>query len=197
MTTIAALRTEIDAVESKKIIMASQRDDIAFAALVDREPTAIKQAADINAKIAELTTQESMLNAALKTATRLEAEAKAAAATESERQRTEQARPIAERLAARGQRMDEAIRVVLEERAGIDADAEALAKLGVPVASADLRRVNLRRWIDTATMFFDKHSRPVPPGERTTAESLTSAFVQSSLKFITDKLNKAATKVAA
>ena len=116
---------------------------------------------------------------------------------EAQRKRAEQARPIAERLAARGKRMDEAMAVVLAERAGIDADAEALARLGVPVANADLRRVNLRRWIDAATMSFDKHARPVPPGERTTAEALTTTWMRSSLQFIADKLNNAAARVAA
>jgi hypothetical protein len=195
--TVQDLRTKIDAIESKKLILTGQRDDVAFAALVDREPRAVKQAADINAKLAELTTEESMLNAALKVAVKRETEARAAAATESERQRAEEAQPIAERLAKRGQRMDEAMAVVLEERAAIDADAEALARLGVPVANADLRRVNLRRWIDAATSTFDKHARPVAPRERCTADSLTTGWMRSSLQFIADKLNKAAAKVAA
>ena len=52
MTTTVELRNRLDAIESQKIILTSSRDDIAFAALVDRNPKAIAEASELNAKIA-------------------------------------------------------------------------------------------------------------------------------------------------
>jgi hypothetical protein len=174
-----------------------KRAELSFAAHTG-QPAAQKQLAKANADRAVKISELEEVETAIAEARRLCAIAEAQGDEAAGRQRAEQAQPIAERLAKRGQRMDEAMKVVLEERAGIDADAAALERLGVPVASADLRRVNLRRWIDTATMSFDKHARPVPPSERTTAETLTTTWMRTALQFISDKLNnKAAAKNAA
>jgi hypothetical protein len=184
----ATARTVISEINEKR----SQLSYAAHGTENLKAQTALAEAnSDRAAKISELEEIEH----AIAEARRLVAISEAQADHAAGRQRAEQARPIAERLAKRGQRMDEAMKVVLDERAGIEIDAQSLERLGVPVASADLRRVNLRRWIDTATMSFDKHSRPVPPSERTTAESLTTNWMRSSLQFITEKLKAA--KIAA
>ena len=174
-----------------------KRAELSFSAHGAADQTAQKALAKANAdRAAKLGELEEIEHAILE-ARRLCAIAEAQEDTAAARQRAETAKPIAERLAERGARMDAAMRAVCEERAGIDADAEALARLGVPAPNAALRRVNLRRWLDAALISFDQHSRPVPPRERHTADSLTRNWMQSSLQFIVNKLNKAAAKVAA
>jgi hypothetical protein len=193
-TILADLETKAATTRAAIAEINGKRAELSFAAHTG-QPAAQKALAKANADRAAKLGELEEVETAIAEARRLCAIAEAQGDEAAGRQRAEQAQPIAERLAKRGQRMDEAMRVVLEERAGIDADAQSLERLGVPVASADLRRVNLRRWIDTATMNFDKHSRPVPPSERTTAETLTTTWMRSSLQFITEKLKAA--KIAA
>jgi hypothetical protein len=57
------LRNQIAELENKRVILDAERDDVSFAALVERDPEAIKRAADIGAQLAQLGHQEAMLNA--------------------------------------------------------------------------------------------------------------------------------------
>jgi hypothetical protein len=204
MTTTSKARAALATLETKAAKARAaiseineKRSQLSYAAHGTENPQAQKALAEANADRAAKVSELEEIEHGILEARRLCAIAEAQEDDAAGRQRADQARPIAERLAARGARMDAAMRVVLEERTGIDADAAALERLGVPVANADLRRVNLRRFIDTATMNFDKHSRPVPPSERTTAEALTTSWMQSSLQFIANKLNKDTAKIAA
>jgi hypothetical protein len=88
--------------------------------------------------------------------------------------------------------MDAAAKVVIEERAGIEADAAELTRLGVPVPSADLRRVNFRRWFDGTLSSFDTHVRPVPPLQRCSADTLTRGWAAPMLTWLKRKLSKPA-----
>jgi hypothetical protein len=189
---LADLESKVAATRAAIAEINERRAELSFAAHGAANPTAQKALAKANTdRTAKLDELEEIEHAILESR-RLCAIAEAQEDQQAARQRAEKATPIAERLAERGARMDAAIRVVCEERAGIDADAEAMARLGVPVPNADLRRVNLRRWLDGSLMFFDKHSRSVPPLERHSADSLTRSWMQSSLQFITNKLSKAA-----
>jgi hypothetical protein len=196
MTTVDELRGRIAAIEGRQIELAGERDELAFEAVVAGNAKAAKRVAEIAAELVHLQNEVATLNAALAEAGRRAASASAAEAVEAERLRAEQAQPIAERLADRGKKMDAAAKVICEERAGIEADSAELARLGVPVASADLRRVNLRRWFDAAFISFDAQSRPVPPLDRHSADSLTKNWAGSMLTWLANKLNKNAAKAA-
>jgi hypothetical protein len=120
-TTVTDLRGKIDAIENKKLILASQRDDIAFAALVDREPAAIKQADAINDELTQLTHEEAMLNAALRTAQKRDADAKVAEQTSRKRADLERAVSLLPEALALAERMDAAMKGLHADTTAYDA----------------------------------------------------------------------------
>jgi hypothetical protein len=153
--------------------------------------------ASINEELQRVAAEAASLKAAFAEAERRADAARADALTEAQRERAEKAKPIAERLAERGKKLDAAIGEYCEHFAALGADIEELARLGVPVPSRSLVAVNMRRSHDAATMFLDKTSRPVPPLDRHPFSKLTTGWAVPALKWIEAKLNKSAAKSAA
>jgi DNA repair exonuclease SbcCD ATPase subunit len=190
------LRGKIAAIEGRQIELAAERDEIAYTAHVERDKTAVKRLAEINAEIAHLSSELTSLNAALEEAGRRATAAVSAEAAEAEKARAEQALPIAERLAERGKKLDAAIQEYCANFNGVKEDLDALARLGVPIPTRDLVRVNLRRANDAAQASLDKTSRPVPPNQRHSFDSLLRGWAQPGLNWIKSKLSHAAAKAA-
>jgi hypothetical protein len=129
-TTTKDIRAQLDDIESKRAILAAQRDSIAFEAVVEKEPRAVKQAASINAELAELTAKEGMLVAALRTATKREAEAEAAERDGKERSNAEAAIALLETFATRGAALDKLFDRAIEEFNSMTAEIRQLDRLG-------------------------------------------------------------------
>jgi hypothetical protein len=192
MNIIAAdLQQKIGAAQAAIAGIDAKRKTVAFDAETGDDgarKAMAKLHADRNARLAEVDD----LNAALDEAKRRSAAAAAAAAEEGLKARAERAKPIAERLAERGKKLDAAIQAYVAEFAAIGDDLDQLARLGVPIPSRDLVRVNLRRAHDSATAPLDKTSRPVSPTMRRSFDSLLAGWTQPAKNWIATKLNTAA-----
>jgi hypothetical protein len=173
-----------------------RRAELSFAAHGAANPTAQKALAKCNAERSARLDELEELEHAIAEARRLCAIAAATEDQEAARDRAEKALPIAERLAERGKKLDAAMQEYCAEFAAIGDDLDALARLGVPTPSRALVAVNLRRAHDAATSPLDKTSRPVPPNQRHSFNSLLTGWAQPSLNWISSKLNTKAAKAA-
>jgi hypothetical protein len=187
--TIAGLRKQIADAETREQFLFTEREAISFDAVVEHQKPAIRRLEEINSELSALRDSNATLNAALKEARKREAAAAAAKSVEAERERAEKAAPIATRLAERGSIIDAAIKTYRDNRAGIQSDIDELIRLGVPVPSRDLVRVNLHRAHDAALTGIDKTARPVPPLQRHSYSSLLQGWALPAQNWISSKLN--------
>jgi hypothetical protein len=195
-TTITDLLSKIDALEGTKIELIAERDELSFAALVERDKKSAARIAEINSKLEGMHSEAATLKAALAEAQRRAATASAAEAVDAERKRAAKAEPILKRMAARGAKLDAAIRAYREEFAAIDDDLDELTRLGVPVPTRPLVKTNLRRANDAATSGLDLKTVVVPPNQRHSFDSLLKGWARPGLTWIATKLNNAAARAA-
>jgi seryl-tRNA synthetase len=187
--TAAAAQTALTDIDQR-------RANLSFAAHGAADPEAKKALAKVNAeRVAKLGELEEIEHARTEARQRIAA-AQAHDDEAAQRRRAEQASPIAQQLAERGKKLDAAIAEYCAQFAAIGDDLDALARLGVPIPSSDLVRVNLRRAHDSATSPLDKTSRPVPPSMRKNFDSLLRGWAAPSLNWIASRLNKPAADAA-
>ena len=199
LTTTQDLRAKIDAIESQKLILTSQRDDVSYSALVDREPGAVKQAAEINAKISELTAEESMLNAALKVASKREAEAKAAQSDAQERDNAAKALALLESFAKRGTALDAAFNAAIAEYTELSEEFRQLERLGYGPTTYPLVKVTMRTALLTKLMGTDLVVEHLAPHARKNFEGAIegwSSNVRGKAQARLNRKAKAATEAA-
>jgi hypothetical protein len=189
-TTITDLLSKIDALDGTKIELIAERDELSFAALVERDKKSAARIAEINSKLEGMHSEAATLKAALAEARRREQVAEAAEAADTERMRLEKAMPIVDRLEARGEVMDRAIAAYVENFKAIQDDLTELTRLGVPVPGRELIAVNANRAHDSAlTPLGDKFVRPVPPTMRRTFTFLLKNWALLARKLVESKLN--------
>jgi chromosome segregation ATPase len=186
------LLAKIAAVKLAIVEIDTRRAGISLAALGDGDTEAQKKLAQVHKERATRVLELEDLEAALAASKRRIVEVQSAASAEVDRQRAEKAEPIAKRLAERGAKLDAAIRDYCEHYGAIQADIDELARLGCPIPSRDLVRVNLRRSHDASVMFVDKHARPVAPLERIQFSKLTQGWAVPALEWIKSRLSNAA-----
>lgn len=189
-STLEDLRGEIVSIEGRLIELEAERSELSYAAMIEKNTDAVKRLDKVNAEIIRIVTVTlPTLRAAIEEAERREAVATATAADQDVRDRAEKARPIAERLAERGAKMDAAIAEYRLQFAGIHEDLNGLIALGVPTASRALVRVNLTTAHTWATA-VDSSARPVPPNRRHSFDFLTTGWSQPARKWIAEKIGK-------
>jgi hypothetical protein len=186
--TIPNLLKQIADGENREVILFAEREAISFDAVVERQKSAIKRLEEINSELAALRDSNATLNAALREARRRETAAAAEKSAEAARDRAAEAEPIGKRLAERGATIDAAIKTCIENIQGMREDLEVLARLGMPVPSRDLVRVNLNRAWDTMTASLDK-TRPMSPVQRTGYDRLAKAWSAPVLTLISTRTN--------
>jgi hypothetical protein len=123
------LRTKISDIENKRLILGAQRDEIAYEAIVLRDKQAIERADAIGAELDQLAHQEAMLNAALSTARRREADAKASEAASQKRADLERAASLLPKVAEMAAQMDEAMKTLREASATFEAHWSEIKRL--------------------------------------------------------------------
>jgi hypothetical protein len=190
------LQDRIDRAANAEIALVGERDSIAYEALVQREDGAIKRLSAINDELQRIAADTAGLRAALAESGRRAEAARAVELATAQRKRAETAKPIAERLAERGVKMDKAMSEYLAEFAGMKADIAELTKLGVPTPSHSIVKINMRNLHDGATYNLDSSSTWVPPDKRRSFASLSQGWAKPALNWITAKLNKSAKAAA-
>jgi hypothetical protein len=108
-STVQDLRRQINELESKRLILQSERDDMSYSAAVERLPAALQRVSEIGSELMRLAHDEQVLLAALRIATKLEAESKVADAQKQKRNDLEQALSLLPEVAAIASQIDEAM----------------------------------------------------------------------------------------
>jgi len=194
---IKELRGEIGQLENKRLALEALRDDVAYDAIILREPAAIKQAAEIGTELAQLGHNESMLNAALREAIRREAEAKAADAAETTRARIEQAQSMLPEVAAMAAQIDSAMRLLHDTTIAFEdkwAKIKEISGAGPLPAAAKVHiarsfRSGLRGLPGLAVDL-------VSPAQRTTMSELSASWADQIRKLSDEKPAKPQLRVA-
>jgi hypothetical protein len=183
-TTSQDLRNQIADIETKRVILEAERDDVSYGALVDKNKAAIKRAAEIGDELAGLGHREAMLNAALREAIKRNAEAAAAAAADRKQADLDKAQallPDVERMAAE---IDAAMKTLHEVRVAYELTwGQIKALSGAGPAAFALRsgisrplRVGLRGLPGIEVDI-------VRPGSRCTLGELTAQWTQQVCHF--------------
>jgi chromosome segregation ATPase len=196
-TTIADLRNQITEVQNKRLVLEAERDELAFAAHVERNAKAVQRLAEISTELDHLGNEKATIEAAIAEAGRRAVAASAAEAADAERKRAEKAQPIAERLAGLGAKADTAAKEYASCLVQIEAAIDDLAKLGAPVPSRSLVAVHKTLAHDSAMMGATDKTRVVPPGARRTFQFLTLGWSTPARNWIATKLSNTAAKTAA
>jgi hypothetical protein len=189
---VGELKIKIESARAAIAEIDARRSAIAFDAIAQGDGESKKALAKAHADRAARQSEIADLEFALAQAKRHIVEAGNAEAAAAAQARAELAAPIVARLAARGALMDSAIRAYREHYVAIDADLTELDRLGAPIPSRQLVAVNLRRAGDAALMGLDEHSRPIPPNQRHSFESLLRGWAQPGINWINNRLNKSA-----
>jgi hypothetical protein len=187
-TVAAKLTTDIDKLRRKVSAIDQKRAPLSLDVRLG-DADARKTLNELNdARNARLT-EIADLEAALAEARRRIGEVKTAAAAEAERQRAETALPIAQRIAEIGKEQDAVAARYCELHTQAEELFEKLTRLGVPVPSRDLRRVNRHRAHDASFAAIDNVSRPQRSFERSHYSSLYRGWAQMSQNWINSKIN--------
>jgi len=197
-TTIADLRNQIAELENKRIILEAERDDVSFAALVERDQEAIKRAAAIGAELAQLDHQESMLRAALSTATRREAEAKASEAAGRKRADLKQAEALLPKVAEMAAQIDGAMRALREASAAFEQTWATIKQLSGAGPTGGAIKVLLERAYRVGLRGLPGlRLDMVPPNERHSVSELAAGWSQQVQRIAAPSKSKGAKTEAA
>jgi hypothetical protein len=143
-TTTSDLRGRIDAAENHQLEVAAERDQIAFAALVERNPAAVKKLAALNAELARASTELASLNAAFAEAGRRSAVAEACRRDAEERDDATKALELLDSFEKRGAALDEKFNEAIAEFSLLSEDFRQLERLGFAPTTYALVHSNMR-----------------------------------------------------
>jgi hypothetical protein len=118
-TTTQDLRTKIDELESKQVILAAERDDLALEAVTGNKKAAVR-VAEINDELVRLTHEAATLAAALKTAVAREREAEASKLAHQKRTDMAKAEAMLPEVEMLAQQMDAAMQTLHEVATAFD-----------------------------------------------------------------------------
>jgi hypothetical protein len=176
-TTVSDLRRQIDELESKRLILQSERDDLAYQAMVERLPAAVKRAADIGNELAKLTHAEALATAAYKTALRLEAEAKAAEATKQKRADLAEAEAMLPEVAQIATQIDAAMKTLQAATVAFQDKWAKLKRLSGAGPTVVATKVHIERALRTGLRGLPGLSIDlVSPTQRCSASSLNAGW---------------------
>jgi hypothetical protein len=173
------LRNQIAEIENRRVLLAAEREDVSYEALVIRAKPAIERAAAIGEELAKLDHQEAMLKAALSTATRREAEAKATEAASQKRADLEQAEALLPKVAEMAAKMDDAMKTLREASAAFEKAWSEIKRLSGAGPTGGALKVHLDRAYRSALRGLPGIDiRPVAPNERHSASELHAGWQQ-------------------
>jgi hypothetical protein len=194
---IADLRNQLAELENKRVILEARRDEISFAALVERDPKAIKQAADIGAELAQLGHNEAMLNAALKTAIKREADAAAAESADRQRADLEKAHAMLPEVEAAAAQIDEAMKVLRETTVAFEQKWAVIKELSGAGPLPGATKIHVGRAFRTGLRGLPGFQIDlVSPTQRTTTSALSAGWSEQVRRAVSE-INTSAAKDAA
>jgi hypothetical protein len=183
------LLSQLEAAKAAVADIDKRRAEISLAALGDGDADAKRKLAQLHKERATAVAELEDITAAITAARQRAVAALEAETANEERERATRAKPIVQRLEARGAKMDEAIKVYRENFAAIKDDLNELARLGAPTPSRYLVEVNTHRAHDAAlTPLGDTFVRPVAPTQRRTFAFLLNGWALPARNWVDSKL---------
>jgi hypothetical protein len=192
------LRNQIAALEGHQIELVAERDELSYAALVDRKPDAIKRLTAVNGELANITAQTASLTAALREAGKREVaameEARASIRHENARAAGDLLTEIEVTAGAITQAMEDLKAHSITLR---DQFAEIRRLTGVGPTNEALR-VHLTRTLKVATMGSLMQIEHLAPDQRSSFADTAAAWIKSVSNWISQATGeKSAAKKAA
>ena len=178
------LRGQLAAIEGRQVELVAERDEISYAAIVDRKPEAVKRLAALNGELANIATQTASLTAALREAAKRESQARD---QELAAKRREDARKAgvemaeAEKLAVK---FDEALQVVGETSVAFEAAMIRIRQLTGSSPAYDSVRVFMFRAVRSALHRTPVHIDAISPAEQTTLSEASASWSRSIRNWI-------------
>jgi hypothetical protein len=175
--TLQSLRTQIGEIESKRVILEAERDDVSYSVLVERAPAALKRAAEIGTELAQLAHDEAMAYAALKTAIKREAEARTAEAASQKRADLAEAEALLPEVAQMALQIDQAMKTLHEATKAFEAAWSKIRDLSGAGPQRTSTNVHLSRSLRTGLRGLPGvQIDTVPPLERHTVTELAEGW---------------------
>lgn len=181
------LRNQIVALEGHQLELVAERDELSFAALVDRNPVAIKKLAAVNGELANVQAQTASLAAALREASKREIAAQAEANAERRREDARLAADILVEVEALADTLTAEMQSLRTNAIAIEAKLSEIRRLGVAAPSSEAVRVNLGRALKTALMGSSLQLEHLAPNQRITVADIVGPWSRS----ITNSINTA------
>jgi hypothetical protein len=193
------LRGQLAAIEGRQTELIAEREDegLAYQAVVDRKPRAIKRLEEINAEIANLTTQAASLEPALREAVRRENVAGEEAAAEKRREGARQADVVLTEASAIAKKFDEAALTLREHSIAYERKMIELRRLTGISPNYETVRIHMFRTLKSAVHRSPIHAGPVAPDEVTEMSKIAESWSASVRNWIASVLDKTTAKRAA
>jgi hypothetical protein len=172
---VAELQTKLDELDTRKLALQAQRDEIAFDALASDEPKAKAQLSKVSKLLIECDHEMGALGGAIAEAERRVVDASASERQAAERQRAEEALGLGRQMADAGKAADLALSQAFAALNEMQHIAHELARLGCP-PSPGLVSVNIRRAIATASQGSPFVLATVAPGDRRSIGELSAGW---------------------
>jgi hypothetical protein len=165
-TTVADLRAKIDALEGTQIELIAERDEISFAAVVERNKKAAGRVAEINAALLVMQSEEATLKAALAEAQRRALAADAAERDATKREKAQKAIALLESFSKRGAALDAKFDEAIAEFNAMSAEFRQLDALGYAPTTHALVASNMKLALKTKVMSTGMHVEHLAPHMR-------------------------------
>jgi dGTP triphosphohydrolase len=192
------LRKQLTDVEDHQAALITERDEISYLALVDRDKKSIERLNSINDELRNQTTRAETIQAALKEAVRRDTVAREEVAAEARRQNAREAEALCADAEAIAEKLDAAFAAVRQHAQEFEDVMSAIRrKLGTGPAY-DHIRIFLVRALRTATVRSPLHTESISIVDQTTVSAASGSWLHNIRGHIARVLDaKTAAKKAA
>jgi hypothetical protein len=191
------LRGRIADLDTKRLTLMAERDELSYSAVVERNSVAAKRVAEINSELSRLADEVATLRSALTEAGRRAAAAKAAGHDGKERDNAEKALALLDEFAKDGAELEEAANAVIEKFNDLSKKSRELTALGYAPATPALVDSNMKLALKTKLMGTGLIVEHLAPHMRRTFTSVIQSWTDHVRARATARLNKTAAKNAA
>jgi hypothetical protein len=183
------LRAQLVDIDGRQAELIAERDEYSFAAVVERQPAAIKKLEAINSELDALKHKTATLQAALREATKREIAAREEEAAEARRQNAREAEALCADAEAIAEKLDAAFAAVRQHAQEYEEVMGAIRrKLGTGPAY-DHVRIFLVRALRTATVRSPLHTESISIVDQTTVSQATASWLGNIRCHIARTLN--------
>jgi hypothetical protein len=193
--TIDDLRSRLAGIENQQVELLAERDEISFAAVVDREKKAVQRLAEINTALSQLTGEASTVGAALAEASRRELQEREQEMATRRRNDAEQAETVLAEVENLALQLDREMAALKNAAVAFEGKMATVRRLSGAGPQHTALRAHLARAISSGLMGLPQHPDVLAPSERHTLESITTAWatqVRTRISAVIETAAKAA-----